>query len=135
MNLKANDSYFMPFHQGVSQTSARAEAADHWSANDPNNMNVLYPRLHTAKNDNNERNSTWWYRSGNYLRLKNVELGYQFDKRLIQKWKMQNLRVYVQGSNLALLFDDIKLWDPEVGNSGSRYPISATWTVGLDVTF
>ena len=48
---------------------------------------------------------------------------------------MQNLRVYVQGSNLALLFDDIKLWDPEVGNSGSRYPISATWTVGLDVTF
>ena len=135
VNLKANDSYFMPFHQGVSQTSARAEAADHWSANDPNNMNVLYPRLHTAKNDNNERNSTWWYRSGNYLRLKNVELGYQFDKRLIQKWKMQNLRVYVQGSNLALLFDDIKLWDPEVGNSGSRYPISATWTVGLDVTF
>ena len=98
-------------------------------------MNVLYPRLHTAKNDNNERNSTWWYRSGNYLRLKNVELGYQFDKRLIQKWKMQNLRVDVQGSNLSLLFEDNKLWDPEVGNSGSRYPISATWTVGLDVTF
>lgn len=38
------------------------------------------------------------------------------------------------GSNLAV-WDHVKMWDPEIGNSGARYPINATWTFGLDVTF
>ena len=90
--------------------------------------------MHTNEYSNNTLNSTWWYRNGSFLRLKNVELGYQFDKKLVQRWKMQNLRVYVQGSNLAV-WDHVKMWDPEIGNSGARYPINATWTFGLDVTF
>ena len=135
VNLKANNDYFIPFQNGRDQSSARLEAGDHWNAWDRNNTDVLYPRLHTGVFSNNTLNSTWWYRSGDYLRLKNVELGYTFDKKLVQKWKMQNLRVYVQGTNVAMLFDHIKYWDPEVGNSGARYPINATWTVGLDVTF
>ena len=134
VNLKANTSYFVPFANGKDQSSARVQAADHWRASDPNNMNVLYPRLHTNEYSNNTLNSTWWYRNGSFLRLKNVELGYQFDKKLVQRWKMQNLRVYVQGSNLAV-WDHVKMWDPEIGNSGARYPINATWTFGLDVTF
>ena len=134
VNLKANTSYFVPFANGKDQSSARVQAADHWTASDPNNMNVLYPRLHTNEYSNNTLNSTWWYRDGSFLRLKNVELGYQFDKKLVQRWKMQNLRIYVQGSNLAV-WDHVKMWDPEIGNSGARYPINATWTFGLDVTF
>ena len=133
-NLKANTSYFVPFANGKDQSSARAEAVNHWSANNPDNTNVLYPRLHTNEYANNTLNSTWWYQDGSFLRLKNVELGYQFDKRLVQKWKMQNLRVYVQGSNLAV-WDHIKMWDPEIGNSGAKYPLNSTWTLGLDVTF
>lgn len=134
VNLKANTSYFVPFALGKDQSSARVEAANHWRADDPNNMNVLYPRLHKNEFSNNTLNSTWWYRDGSFLRLKNVELGYQFDKKLVQKWKMQNLRIYVQGSNLAV-WDHIKMWDPEIGNSGARYPINSTWTCGLDITF
>lgn len=134
VNLKANTSYFVPFVNGRDQSSARVEAADHWRADDPNNQDVLYPRLHTNKYDNNTLESTWWYRSGSFLRLKNVEFGYQFDKKIAQKMKMQNLRIYVQGTNLAV-WDKIKMWDPEIGNSGARYPLNSTWTVGLDVTF
>ena len=134
VNLKYSNDFFVPFYGGTDQSSARVEAANHWTANDPDNTNVLYPRLHKTAFNNNTLESTWWYRSGNYLRLKNVELGYQFDKKLIKKLRMQNLRIYVQGSNLAV-FDKVKLWDPEVGNSGARYPINSTWTVGLDVTF
>lgn len=133
-NLKANTNFFVPFALGKDQSSARVEAANHWSAHDPDNTNVLYPRLHTNNYSNNTLNSTWWYRDASFLRLKNVEFGYQFDKRMIQKLKMQNLRLYVQGTNLAV-WDNIKMWDPEIGNSGSRYPINATWTFGLDVTF
>ena len=133
-NMKANTSYYIPFALGRDQSSARMEAASHWSASNPNNQNVIYPRLHTNEYANNTLNSTWWYRDASFLRLKNVEFGYQFDKNLVRKWKMQNLRVYVQGTNLAV-WDKVKLWDPEIGNSGSRYPITANWTVGLDVTF
>lgn len=135
LNLNYQVDYFMPFTNGRDQSSARTEAISHWKATDPYNQNVTFPRLHTGSFANNELESTWYYRSGDYLRLKNVELGYTFDKKLVQKWKMQNLRVYVQGANVCLLYDKVKFWDPEVGNSGSRYPINATWTVGLDVTF
>lgn len=133
-NMKANTSYYVPFALGRDQSSARMEAASHWSASNPNNQNVIYPRLHTNEYKNNTLNSTWWYRDASFLRLKNVEFGYQFDKNLVRKWKMQSLKVYVQGTNLAV-WDKVKLWDPEIGNSGSRYPITANWTVGLDVTF
>jgi Outer membrane cobalamin receptor protein len=135
LNLNYQTAYFMPFINGVDASSARIEAVDHWNASNPGNTDVLYPRLHTTKNDNNNLASTWWYRSGDYLRLKNVELGYQFDKKIVRRLRMENLRIYVQGTNVAMLFDKVKYWDPEVGNSGSRYPINATWTLGLDVTF
>ena len=57
VNLKANTSYFVPFANGKDQSSARVQAADHWRASDPNNMNVLYPRLHTNEYSNNTLNT------------------------------------------------------------------------------
>ena len=49
---------------------------------------------------------------------------------------MSNLRIYIQGTNLAV-WDHVKMWDPELGNSssGSKYPICGTWTMGLEVAF
>jgi hypothetical protein len=112
------------------------EALSHWSADNPYNQDVLYPRIHAAKFDHNIEKSTWWYRDGSFLRLKNVEFGYEFSKDMIKKMRMTNLRLYVQGTNLAV-WDNIKLWDPELGNSnsGAKYPLGATWTVGLEVSF
>ena len=133
-NMKSNTSYFVPFDLGRDQSSARLEAADHWRANDPDNMNVLYPRLHTNEYSNNVLQSTWWYRSANFLRLKNVEIGYKFNKKWIRSLRMQSLQLYVQGTNVAV-WDHIKLWDPEILNSGATYPICGTWTMGLNITF
>jgi TonB-linked SusC/RagA family outer membrane protein len=131
-----NAGTFMPFNQGIDASSARTEALDRWTYDNPYNQNVLYPRTHSTIFDNNTRASTWWYRSGDFLRLKNLELGYQFNKNALKKINAQNLRVYLQGTNLAI-WDSIKYWDPELGkaNSGSKYPICATWTVGLEITF
>ena len=49
---------------------------------------------------------------------------------------MNNLRVYVQGTNL-ITWDHVKYWDPELGDarSGAKYPLSRSWTAGLEVTF
>lgn len=135
-NLLSQVANFIPFYNGTDNSSARMEALDRWTAADPYNQNVLYPRVHPEKYTHNLENSTWWYRDASFLRLKNVEFGYQFDKRAIQKLHMTNLRVYVQGTNLAV-WDNVKYWDPELGssNSGAKYPICGTWTLGLEVAF
>ena len=113
----------------------REEALNRWRFEDPYNQDVLFPRLRTSGNTNNTRASTWWYRDASYLRLKNVEFGYTFNTDLLKKIRVRNVRLYVQGENLYT-WDKVKFWDPEVTNrSGARYPISSTWTAGLDITF
>jgi hypothetical protein len=135
-NLLGSSAGFLPFYAGSDASSARVEALNRWQATDPYNQDVLYPRLTSLRNDYNIRESTWWYRDASFLRLKNLEFGYEFSKKLIQKLNVKNLRAYVQGTNIAV-WDKIKYWDPELGNSnsGAKYPICGTWTVGLDITF
>lgn len=136
VNLMSKASNFMPFNQGKDASSARMEAMSRWTASNPYNQNVLYPRMHSTQFSYNVYNSTWWWRDASFLRLKNIELGYQFNKQQLKSLRMQNLRVYVQGNNLAL-WDDVKYWDPELGNanSGAKYPLSRSWTAGVEVTF
>ena len=70
-----------------------------------------------------------------FYSLKNLEFGYVFDSKMLRKIAMKNARIYVQGNNLAV-WDDIKMWDPELGSAGaSKYPINMTWTVGLELGF
>jgi TonB-linked outer membrane protein, SusC/RagA family len=136
VNLMSKAENFMPFRNGKDASSARTEALDRWTMSDPYNQNVLYPRMHAENFSYNLYNSTWWYRDASFLRLKNVEFGYQFNKKELKKLYMQNLRIYVQGTNL-ITWDKVKYWDPELGDarSGAKYPISQNWTVGLEVTF
>jgi TonB-linked SusC/RagA family outer membrane protein len=126
---------FYPFQRSITDAALREEAMDRWRFEDPYNQDVLFPRLRTAGNSNNTRASTWWYRDASYLRLKNVEIGYLFNSDVVKKMKLEGIRLYIQGENLCT-WDNVKFWDPEVTNrSGARYPISSTWTFGLDVTF
>ncbi len=133
INLKSGK--FIPFTQGE-LGAVGVEAKDHWSSSNPDNTNTLFPRLHTANFAHNSYESTWWYRDGSFLRLKNIEFGYNFKENLLNKLAIKHARIYVQGNNLAV-WDDIKMWDPELGSAagGARYPINRTWTMGLELTF
>lgn len=134
INLNGS-THFIPFNQGK-LGSVRCEAMNHWSSNDPTNTNVMFPRLHTENFVHNTYNSTWWYRDASFLRLKNLEVGYNFDKEWLKKCLMKQARIYIQGNNLAV-WDHVKMWDPELGSAGAgiKYPINMTWTVGLELTF
>lgn len=136
VNLMAKASNFMPFNQGKDASSARTEAMSRWTVSNPYNQSVLYPRMHSSSYSYNLKNSTWWYRDASFIRLKNIEFGYQFNKKQLSSLGLQNLRLYVQGTNL-ITWDKVKYWDPELGNanSGAQYPISRRWTMGLEVTF
>ncbi|WP_291528447.1 SusC/RagA family TonB-linked outer membrane protein [Bacteroides sp. UBA939] len=136
VNLMSKASNFMPFNQGKDASSARMEAMSRWTVSNPYNQDVLYPRMHSSTFSYNLNPSTWWYRDASFIRLKNIEFGYQFNKKQLKALRFQNLRLYIQGSNLAV-WDDVKYWDPELGdaNSGARYPLSRTWIAGVEVTF
>lgn len=135
-NLIANTNNFIPFSGSVGYKSARSEALDRWTADAPYNQDVLYPRMHGTAFGQNQLASTWWYRDASFLRLKNVEFGYTFSSELIQHLKISSLRIYAQGLNLYT-WDKVKYWDPEQrsANSGGKYPISSSWTLGLDIKF
>lgn len=101
----------------------------------PENPGAKYPRAMGAKNTNNTQQSTFWLKNGNYVRLKNVELGYTIPTRLSEKLSMRQLRVYVNGSNL-ITWDKLDgLFDPEEDNGAIKYPLLRTFNAGLTVTF
>lgn len=86
-----------------------------------------YPALHYGTHDNNKNgNSSLFLYDASYLRLKNVEIGYNISPQLLRKFHVQQARIYVQGLNL-LTFDklgDVDI-DPETksGDGASWYPI------------
>jgi TonB-dependent starch-binding outer membrane protein SusC len=71
----------------------------------------------------------------NYLRLKNIELGYNFPVKIIQKLSLSNLRLYVNGLNLVT-WDKYKIFDPEAETESLQYyPQSRIINTGLRLTF
>jgi TonB-linked SusC/RagA family outer membrane protein len=108
---------------------------DYWT---PENTNAEFPILlidGTGSNPNNLP-STQWVKSGAYLRVKNVVLGYTLPKKMLNSYKLDNLRVYVSGQNLFTFSNAYQGYDPEQSvNNGSFYPLNRTLTFGLDIRF
>ena len=87
---------------------------------------------------------SWAVEDGSFLRVNNITLGYNFPKSIIDKIKIQKLRLYVTGNNLAV-FTNYSGYDPEVstrrstpvtpGVDYSAYPRSRTYIAGVNVTF
>lgn len=95
------------------------------------NTNASYPRLSFGGNANNYRNSTYWLRNGAYLRLKTLDIGYTLPKSLVNRFRINDLRIFVTGTNLVT-WSKFKLWDPEMVNPrGEEYPLPKSITVGL----
>ncbi|HTE26949.1 SusC/RagA family TonB-linked outer membrane protein [Flavitalea sp.] len=79
--------------------------------------------------------NTYYFRKSDYVRLKNVELGYNLPAAIGSKVGLQNARIYVNGLNL-ITWDQMKIWDPEAtSNNGQYYPQARILSVGARVTF
>lgn len=95
---------------------------------------IKYPALSTSESSSLRPNS-FFITNRNYMRVKNMELGYSLPQSVCKSIKMENARFYVSGTNLftfdSMKFDDI---DPEAGNLSS-YPVYRTFNVGLSLTF
>lgn len=117
----------------LSENGIIQEYADsHWSE-DNRDIYAVWPRLSSNPVDNNTKTSTWWLRDGSFLRLKQVELGYDFEK-LKDKLGMTSLRLYLTGTNLVT-WSKFKMWDPELKGNGLNYPLQRVFNIGLQVKF
>lgn len=120
-----------PFTKGSEGNILTDVIDNYWSLGKNEDTNAKYPRLSYGGNRNNYRRSTYWLRDGSYLRLKNLDIGYTLPKRVVTAMRLNNVRIYLMGTNL-LTFSKFNLWDPEMGSSdGQRYPLARTYTLGI----
>lgn len=100
-----------------------------------NAENAKYPRLGIADRGNNTAASDFWLRSGDFLRLKSIELGVHLPDRFTSRMGVNNARLYVGALNLFTNNDLGIGADPEVNiaGRGTTYPYSKTFTLGLSI--
>lgn len=85
-------------------------------------------------------NSDKYLQNAAYLRIKNITIGYTIPKKIMDKIKLDNLRIYATGTNL-FTFSPIykhnpdKTVDPEQLGDGNAYPFTKTVSLGLEVNF
>lgn len=110
-----------------------------------NDANALFARQALNSQSNKNRNpSTFYMKDASYLRVKNISIGYDFPSELMEKIKLDNLRVFVSGTNL-FTFSELNKYelDPEAlaeganqaRKSGWYYPQQKTLSMGLEVQF
>lgn len=99
-----------------------------------NTTAATYPRLSYGANTNNDALSSFWVRSGDYLRLKNAEIGYSFPASLIGKIRLQTVRIFANGYNLLTHTQtDLDGRDPEAFSGG--YPVQKLFNFGINIKF
>jgi TonB-dependent starch-binding outer membrane protein SusC len=107
-----------------------------WTIDNPSSE---HPRLATRGDTyytgGNFGNNTYFLKNTNYIRLKNVELGYNLPASIMERVSLKGLRIYVNTLNLVT-WDNFEIWDPEsVNGNGQYYPQSRVINTGLRLTF
>lgn len=127
--------YRQPFGQQYNSALLQWVADNAWT--EENAEEAKIPRITFANEKQNQANSNIWYYDSKYLRLKNVEIGYNINN---VSWlpKGTNLRVFANGTNL-LTFTPLDANDPENtgGGYGSfiKYPLMRVFNLGLKINF
>jgi hypothetical protein len=104
---------------------------DRWHGEGTSNT---VPRFTWANNNDNYRVSDLYIKNGSYMRLKNIQLGYNLPQSLTRKIKMERLRFYLSAQNaLTIKSKSFTGVDPENANYG--YPIPMNLTFGINVGF
>lgn len=118
-----------PAHTSVAGANLLDVALDTWSAQNPN---AAHPRLSISDPNQNIRMSDFWLESTDYVRIKNLSVGYNLKGNSIY----DALRIYATAQNL-FTWTNYSGLDPEIGNrgvDGGQYPVSRVFTIGFNMT-
>ncbi|CDF78727.1 TonB-dependent receptor [Formosa agariphila KMM 3901] len=111
----------------------------------PENTGAAYPRLTSQRNlaTWNWANNDFFVQNNRYIRLKTLVLGYTLPRTVLDRLKMDKIRLYISGNDLFEFTSLVDGFDPESGvtaaNSGDNnrdmYPFQRTFALGINVTF
>lgn len=121
------DDAYLYTHPFVSSNSITPFSANSWTPETANTATT--PRLSTLSNANNNQQSDFWLRNGNFFKLRSVELGYTLPKKAFLK-KLDAIRLFVNGTNL-ITWDKIDNLEAERLSMG--YPLMKVVSFGLRV--
>ena len=108
---------------------------DNTWTNDNPNPNAKYPRATIDNKTNNYAGSTLWEQDAKYIRLKNLQLAYNFNLPFMKKLKLNMMQLAFSGYNL-LTFTPYIWGDPESRASNSpSYPLTKTYSLSLKLGF
>ncbi|MEO6916610.1 MAG: SusC/RagA family TonB-linked outer membrane protein, partial [Chitinophagaceae bacterium] len=123
-------------------TSPHYALEDRWHREDPYDRNSAwvagtYPAVRRGNSHINYQNNTFWTTNVTYLRLRNIELGYDIPKSLLQKVGAKKIRFYVNATNFITLDNVTKLEiDPEITSGGGLvYPQQKLINFGFNLSF
>ena len=130
-----NDVY-RAYERNLNYTNKFARVLDRWTGEGTSNTE---PRYAFVDGNNNTRASDRYVEDGSFIKIKNVQLGYNFD--LNESSAFDSVRLYLQGKNL-LTITDYTGYDPEMsggvlgsGIDRGNYPTPRIVSVGLNVKF
>ncbi len=111
-----------------------------WSQNNPGGS---LPKLTRLDNNKNSRISDAWIENGNFLKISNIQVGYNLPKQLLSNIGLTAVRAYLAVQNLCTISPYTKYGDPEVGQGSviytgldtGRYASPRTFQFGLNITF
>ena len=107
-------------------------ADDYWSESNPN-PNAKYPRLTSEGSANNYTTNSLWVADASYMKLRTLELYYNFSQEMMKKSKfIKGAKVFARGHDLFCV-DKIKVLDPE--NIGTNHPTMTQYTFGVNLSF
>src|SRR5690606_14344788 len=119
------------------QFNYRTARLDRWNGPGTSNWE---PQLNDASGYN-KLNSTYMIEDGSYLRLRNVQIGYNFEKGILENFKIRSLKLFVNAQNL-FTWGHNSGFTPEAGGSpvefgvdGGGYPLPIITTMGVNITF
>lgn len=107
---------------------------DAWT---PQNMTSTIPMLSLLNNNNETRTSSYFIEDASYLKLRNLQLGYDLTSR-VQNIGIKNLNLYILCQNLFTIKKAKgagKYTGPDPENPSNLYPRPVSYTLGLNLTF
>lgn len=141
-NKGNNDRMMWGACAGIYNSVGLVEHLDYFR-DDPNhelgvNIDSYYPRPLFNTSRKNQQVQTRYLMNAAYLRLKNLQFGYTLPASITNKVGISKFRVYLSGENLFTITGLSDMFDPEtidLGVGGITYPLSRTWSIGLNIIF
>ncbi|WP_346857953.1 TonB-dependent receptor [uncultured Draconibacterium sp.] len=133
-------SNMFPSDNGTTPNLLNEASQNAWT---PENHSTTMSKLSFLDLNYNMRGSDAWVKKGDYFKIDNVQVGYNFNKNLLSLLHLEAVRVYAAIQNVATFSSYNKYGDPEVGQGSvlytgldsGRYPMPRTYSFGMNIQF